>query len=588
MTFKTDPAHCPSNTNGIWAAVLIEELWRLGVRHCCIAPGSRSAPLAFAMAQHDGMTRHVHFDERGLGFFALGLAKAIREPVALITTSGTAVANLYPAIIEAHQSGVPLIVLSADRPPELIDCGANQAIEQPGIFGTYTGARLDLPAADRSISLRWLLASIDQAYARSCAQGLPLHINCMFREPLYPHQMEETVVISNDVYLASIEQWATAQKPYTEYFVPSLTTLPGAEQWHNFADGKGLIVVGRVSPDTDVQVIVELSARLGWPLIVDIQSQLHGHPAAVRHVDLLLASATGERLFRQADRILQLGGYLTSKRLDQFIGRQDWQAYWMVDPAPGRVDTGQRQSVRLIGDIDTICSQLQRSAVEVLPNHREWVVSFQELGEKVGKALLRPLPTRLDEQWLGASLSELLPPNCSLFPGNSLPIRMVDMFSTGHLSRVYGNRGVSGIDGLIATASGCAVGNQGPIVLLIGDISFLHDLNSLQLAAQSKTPLVIVLVNNDGGGIFYVTTSGCADDAKQVTHDYFVTPHGLTAQHAAALFGIAYSAPVSVDEFSRQFHKACTTAGCTIIEVITPSGEGAERIRQAVNRVKAL
>lgn len=195
----------------------------------------------------------------------------------------------------------------------------------------------------------------------------------------------------------------------------------------------------------------------------------------------------------------------------------------MLDPAPRRIDTGQRQSVRLIGDVNTVCHQLLINSEEIQAD-REWIVPFMEHAEKLAEVLQRNLLTRLDEQWLGASLGALLPSESSLFLGSSLPIRVVDIFSTKHLPRVYASRGVSGIDGLIATAAGCAAGNQGVMVLLIGDIAFLHDLNSLKLAAQCKTPLVIVLVNNDGGGIFHVTTKGADSAAAQVISDYFVTP----------------------------------------------------------------
>ena len=583
MTLTTDPLQFASTINGIWSAALIEELWRLGVRHCCIAPGSRSAPLAFALAAHDGMARHIHFDERGLGFFALGIAKATGEPVAVMTTSGTAVANLYPAVVEAHQSGIPLIVISADRPPELIDCGANQAIDQLGIFGAYTGARLDLPTPEHTISLRWLLGSIDQAFARSCVRGLPLHINCMFREPLYPHQHDG--MADKNAYWSAVAPWQDSDKPYTDYLLPTLPQLPDARQWQHFIEGSGLIVVGRVPVGIDVTAIVTLAERLGWPLLTDVQSQLHGHPAAVAHAELLLASETGEKLYRQADNLLQIGGYLTAKRLDQFIASHHWQAYWMIDPAPRRVDTAQRQNVRLIGDIEVICQQL----LSISENLKPWQGlsdAFHHQAEQVTRQLQEPV--QLNEQWLGASLAKLLPPESSLFLGNSLPIRMVQMFCAEHLPRVFASRGASGIDGLIATAAGCAMGDQQPMVLLIGDISFFHDLNSLQLARQSKNPLVIVLVNNDGGGIFHLTTKGCRGDALQVANDYFVTPHGLNARHAAALFGIDYYAPESVDEFTTQFNQAFTRGGCTLIEVITPSGQGAACIEQAVNRVKTL
>ncbi len=582
MTLPTDSLQFSSTINGIWSAALIEELWRLGVRHCCLAPGSRSAPLAFALAAHHGMTRHIHFDERGLGFFALGIAKATNEPVAIVTTSGTAVANLYPAVVEAHQSGVPLVVISADRPPELIDCGANQAIDQLGIFGAYTGARLDLPPPEQTISLRWLLSSIDQAFAR--AHGLPLHINCMFREPLYPHQSDG--IGDKDVYWSATGQWQDSGKPYTEYVLPTLPQLPEVRQWQGFAEGRGLIVVGRVPFGSDVMAIVALAEHLGWPLLADVQSQLHGHPAAVVHAELLLASDTGEALYRQADHLLQIGGYLTSKRLDQFITSHHWQDYWMIDPAPRRVDTAQRQHVRLVGDIGAICQRLL-PACEHLKPQQEWPDAFHHQARMIRQHLGRK-PVQLDEQWLGASLAELLPAKCSVFLGNSLPIRMVQMFSVGHLPRVFANRGASGIDGLIATAAGCATGDQQPMVLLIGDVSFFHDLNSLQLARQNKKPLVIVLVNNDGGGIFHITTKGCRGDALRVANDYFVTPHGLNAEHAAALFGIDYCAPQSVKEFTAQFNRAFIRGGCTLIEVITPSGQGAACIEQAVNGVKVL
>lgn len=582
MTLTTNSLQFSSTINGIWSAALIEELWRLGVRHCCLAPGSRSAPLAFALAVHDSMSRHIHFDERGLGFFALGIAKATGEPVAVITTSGTAVANLYPAVVEAHQSGVPLIIISADRPPELINCGANQAIDQLGIFGAYTGARLDLPVPEPAISLCWLLSSVDQAFAR--ARGLPLHINCMFREPLYPHQPDG--MRDKDVYWSATGQWQGSDKPYTEYVLPTRPQLPDVRQWQGFAEGRGLIVVGRVPFGTDVMAIVALAERLGWPLLTDVQSQLHGHPAAVAHAELLLASETGEKLYHQADHLLQIGGYLTSKRLDQLISSRHWQAYWMIDPASRRVDTALRQNVRLIGDIGAICQKLL-NACEHLKPQPEWSDAFHHQAQVI-RQLQSQKPAQLDEQWLGASLAELLPAKCGVFLGNSLPIRMVQMFSDGHLSRVFANRGASGIDGLIATAAGCAKGDQQPMVLLIGDVSFFHDLNSLQLARQNKKPLVIVLVNNDGGGIFHITTKGCCDDALQVANDYFVTPHGLNAEHAAALFGIDYCAPQSVKEFTAQFNQAFIRGGCTLIEVITPSGQGAACIEQAVNGVKAL
>ncbi len=575
MALKFDDLH----VNGIWSAILIEELWRLGVRHCCIAPGSRSAPLTFAVAEHERMNVHVHFDERGLGFFALGLAKVTNTPVAVITTSGTAVANLLPAVIEAYQSGTALVLLTADRPVEAIDCGANQTIEQPGIFGDYIGARVHLPTAERTISLRWLLTGIDQAFARS--GGLPLHINCMFREPLYPHKPD--IEMMNDVYLSPIHHWLTQEKPYTQYNLPTQTPLPDATAWHQFTHGKGLLVVGKIPVGSDVNTIVLLAQRLGWPLLVDVQSQLHGHDAALKHADLLLASPSGIRLLEQADRILQLGGYLTSKRLDEFIRQNNWNEYWMIDPTPRRVDTAHQQTVRLVATIDKTCQWLHQRCQSSPKLWSAWAGKVQRLAGRITVSSTE----QLSEQWLGSHIGRLMPQGSGLFLGNSLPIRMVNLFSTHHLPRVYANRGVSGIDGLIATAAGCATGSRKALVLLLGDLSFFHDLNSMQLAKQSQTPLVVILINNDGGGIFYLTSKNCHANAQTI-RNCFITPHGLRAEHGAALFGVRYAAPESARAFVSEFKAACAHPGCTVIEVQTPTGQGAKSIEQAIAAAEAI
>ena len=304
------------NLNSLWSALLLEELWRLGVEHICIAPGSRSAPLTLAAAVHPSLQQHVHFDERGLAFYALGLAKSSGKPVAVITTSGTAVPNLYPAIVEARQSGVPLVIITADRPPELIDCGANQAIEQQDIFSGYPGATIRLPTPSLDIPANWLLTSIDQAYARSCRQGLPLHINCMFREPLYPGKKDEDY----SLYLAETTRWIESGSPHTEYELQGDGSLNASPvSWAEFMSGKGLVVVGRLRTSDDINAVLALAQRLSWPVLADIQSQLHGHPAVIPHSDLFLASRSGRALMCQADRVFQVGGHLISKRLDHFL-----------------------------------------------------------------------------------------------------------------------------------------------------------------------------------------------------------------------------------------------------------------------------
>ena len=574
MTFKTDY----SNLNGLWSALLIEELSRLGVQHFCIAPGSRSAPLTLALAERQDITRHVHFDERGLAFFALGLVKASGQPVAVVTTSGTAVANLYPAMIEARQSGVPLIMMTADRPPELIDCGANQAIEQHGIYANYPGASLDLPAPDQAIPANWVLSSIDQAFARSCQQRLPLHINCPFREPLYPDGQQ----VDYCEYLQGVSRWLDSEKVYTAYQLPELGSQPTLDSWQVFIEGKGLIIAGRIDSQADAEAVAQLARTLGWPLIADIQSQLHGHPDTVKTIDLLLASESGQALIQQADRVLLVGGYLVSKRLDQFLGVHSWQHYIMLGQEARRIDTANQQTCRIVGSISEFCYRL----AEISGDSFSWGSELYPRADALQQQLIKTIETDgLTERWLCANLAQQLPDNALLFVGNSLPIRMVDMFSISKLPTVFANRGASGIDGLLATAAGCCAARQQPTVLLVGDVSFLHDLNSLQLLKQVQAPMVIILINNDGGGIFNLLPMEHAADQRS---EYFVTPHGLNARYGAAMFDVDYAAPRSQQAFIEVLQRASSISAGTIIEAKACPGQGAESIRDLVKQVQAL
>ncbi|WP_263078426.1 2-succinyl-5-enolpyruvyl-6-hydroxy-3-cyclohexene-1-carboxylic-acid synthase [Endozoicomonas sp. Mp262] len=575
------------NLNTLWSSLILEELWRLGIRDCCIAPGSRSAPLTLAAASHAGVRKHIHFDERGLGFFALGIARQSRRPVAIITTSGTAVANLYPAIIEARQSGVPLVVITADRPPELIDCGANQAIDQQAIYGRYPGAVLELPTPAKELPLSWVLTSLDQAFARSCQQKLPLHINCMFREPLYPKGNTQDY---SDL-MESCSRWLPSNRPYTVYPLPSEGVIRGDSSFlQEFVQGQGILVVGRVDPGIDSEVILSLARALGWPILADVQSQLHGHPATLPHVDLILASEKGKTLMAKADRVLQVGSHFVSKRLTRLVER-NWHYYVMLGEGNRRLDTGHCQTHRLPGAIDTSCESLTRQVIcmkgEIKASCNDWADALSDLGLTIAESVRTQVgnDTELTESWIGANLGHFLPDDCGLFLGNSLPVRLVDIFSTAHTGHVFTNRGASGIDGVLASAAGCAVARKGPLALLIGDLSFLHDLNSLALAKKSGHPMVIILLNNDGGGIFsMLPLSGVAEQAET----YFQTPHGLDARGAATMFGISYSAPTSCPQFRDQLNAAFRQPGCSIIEVKTAPGQAAAHIGQVVKAVEAI
>ncbi|MDP0562418.1 MAG: 2-succinyl-5-enolpyruvyl-6-hydroxy-3-cyclohexene-1-carboxylic-acid synthase [Candidatus Endonucleobacter sp. (ex Gigantidas childressi)] len=578
-----------SNLNFLWSSIILEELWRLGVRECCIAPGSRSAPLTLAAATHKGLVKHIHFDERGLAFFALGLAKKSCRPVVVITTSGTAVANLYPAIIEARQSGVPLIVITADRPTELIDCGANQAIEQQGIYADYPGASLYFPPPEEKIPISWVLTSVDQAFARSCHLGLPMHINCMFRESLYPSfDMKDYTYL-----LACNSHWLRSGQPYTVYcYQTDNAVVEDHHFWKQVLVGKGMIVVGRIGANVSVEDVVGLADTLNWPIFADIQSNLHGHPAVIGYVDLLLASETGKQLTADLDQVLQIGGHFISKRLTDFLAQGNWKNYVMLSDECRRIDMGYRQTHHYVGAVDSICCSLKKLFIAEFKDDCNRVERHEKLLQLKGQSscIWSLMATQFDdnkltEGWVAANLGSLLPADCGLFIGNSLPVRLLDTFSNSPIRNVYTNRGASGIDGLVATASGCAMVSEKYFVAIIGDISFLHDLNSLALSRQVKSPFIIIVLNNDGGGIFNLLP---LDNIAEEAEVYFQTPHGLNALNAAAMFGIDYHAPTCQSQFKEFLVEALNNKCCTVIEVNTTPGEAARQLGLAVQGVEGL
>ncbi len=325
--------------NRRWAAVILEALTRHGVQHICIAPGSRSTPLTLAAAENRAFIHHTHFDERGLGHLALGLAKASRQPVAVIVTSGTATANLYPALIEAGLTGEKLILLTADRPPELIDCGANQAIRQPGMFASHPAQTISLPRPSQDIPARWLVSTIDQALGALHAGGV--HINCPFAEPLYG-DMDETGV----EWQQQLGNWWQSDKPWLRQALQ----LESEKQrdWFFWRQKRGVVVAGRMSA-AEGKKVAEWAQTLGWPLIGDVLSQT-GQPLPC--ADLWLGNGKAVSELAQAQIVVQLGSSLTGKRVLQWQATCEPDEYWLVDNLPGRLDPAQHRGRRLLSSVE--------------------------------------------------------------------------------------------------------------------------------------------------------------------------------------------------------------------------------------------
>ncbi|KFZ37621.1 2-succinyl-5-enolpyruvyl-6-hydroxy-3-cyclohexene-1-carboxylate synthase [Shewanella mangrovi] len=558
--------------NLLWGAIILEELARLGVQHVCMAPGSRSTPLTLAASQQQKLKQHLHFDERGLAFYALGLAKASRAPVAIITTSGTAVANLYPAVVEAWLTNVPLIVLSGDRPPELIGCGANQAILQPAIFANYA-KRCDLPTPDTSIPAKVLLSSIDEAVSN--LDG-PLHINCMYREPLYPQNLfkplQDPLPLELQLYRDALQPWLEHSRPYSEYSVAQFAHLPSKDVLSRLVHGKGVIIAATLDGDEQPELLVKLANKLGWPLLTDAQSQLRQHPAAIGNIDQLLQQPQAKALLQQADRVLLFGGRLLSKRLISYLAEQQWHSYWQVLPRQQRLDPSHSSKQVLLAELSQIASlDWPRSSAA------HWALPLVTQNEALNQLFTQQIDqSSFGEAQVVRQIARTRPGAQQLFIGNSLPVRLYDMFAplTSAPAITYTNRGASGIDGLIATSCGVAAHQGKATTLIIGDVSALHDLNSLALARQAKAPLVIVILNNDGGSIFNILP--VPDDS--VREQYYRLGHGLEFGYGSAMFGLPYNQVDDLTGFIDAYEDALDYNGASVIEVKVAPHQSSEQI----------
>ncbi|MEM6645523.1 MAG: 2-succinyl-5-enolpyruvyl-6-hydroxy-3-cyclohexene-1-carboxylic-acid synthase, partial [Bacteroidota bacterium] len=556
------------NANNVWARLLIDELVRCGVTMFFVAPGSRSTPLTVAVAQHPEARVIVHFDERGTAFAALGYGRATRQPAAWITTSGTALANGYPAVIEASVSGVPMILLTADRPPELRDTGANQTIDQPGIYGSYVRWQFDMPAPSADVPAAFVLTTVDQAVHRAKRQGGgPVHLNAMFREPLAPADDG----FDAEAYVEPLGAWRDHRKPYTQYSTPRVglgsSEVEALEATLSQAE-RGLVVLGELTTREEAEAAVRWAEHLGWPVCADVLSQARGLQGAtlIVHHDILLA----HRAFADAhapDVVVHFGRRATSKRLLQFLERTRPPYIW-VKPPPNRLDPRHQTAWQIEADIATFCEQVQpTSAVG-----RAWTMSWVDAAERAAKQSKAHLhaANHLTEPAVAEAIAQHIDPTHGLYLAASMPVRDVELVGGAvDAALVVANRGASGIDGTVASAVGLAVGLERPVTLLIGDLALLHDLNSLALARHSPHPVTIVVINNDGGGIFSFLPIAQHDD---VFEPYFGTPHGLDFAHAAAQFGLAYHRPTTVEAFTAAYCEGMATEN-TLIEVQTDRDE---------------
>jgi 2-succinyl-5-enolpyruvyl-6-hydroxy-3-cyclohexene-1-carboxylate synthase len=585
--------------NQLWGYLIVEELVRNGVNYFVISPGSRSTPLTLAAAQHSQAQKTICIDERGAAFHAVGYARATGEPAVLICSSGTAAANYLPAVIEAATDGIPLIILSADRPPELRQTGANQTIEQVDLYSSYPVWKFDLPCPTAEISPNVVLTTIDLAVFRSRrSSGGVVQLNCMFREPLAPTGAQIELP-------ASLAQWEQSQAPYTSY-ARSLT-IPAASEIRSLfktivRTQKGVLVVGQLKSADESIAVAELAARLNWVVFADLQSGLRLSdelPNLVHYFDRLLLTTAAVEL-EQIETVIQIGTRIVSKSWLQWLERHPPTNYVVITNDAERHDPSHLVSLRLESEIIYLCDRLSQQLPELTPSI--WVQKLAEVSDNIGVSVDKFLKTQVDlnEISIVRSISAIVPSGNGLWVANSMPIRDLDMYGNppppagtpvlercstwgnpktalsapgrgiNQMVRVGANRGTSGIEGAIAAATGFAVGLQASVTAIVGDLSTLYDLNSLALLGQNTYPVIVIIINNDGGGIFSFLPIAKSTDLFE---PYFGTPHGLDFANAAVMFGLDYYHPQHHAELIKNYTQALANGRSSIIEVTTDRSE---------------
>ena len=540
--------------NRLWAALAVDTCVARGADHFFLAPGSRCTPLTLAAAQHAGAQTTQHFDERGLAFAALGFARASGKPAVFICTSGTAVANAFPAVVEAYSDRVPMLFLTADRPPELRDAGANQTIDQQKILGQYVRWYFDMPCPTSEIDPSFVRSQFDFAIHQS-ATG-PVHINCMFREPF--GMSDEPLDLS---------AYPLRETAVTRRAEPHEIVVRG---------GDALVVVGGCQRE-EACAAADLATRHGIPLLGDVTSGLRTFC-----YDLALAHFSAPRAARlpSPTTVVHVGGRIVSKSWLRFIEQNPPEHLIHITNTDQRIDPTHTQAERIVGPIAATCRAMKLAQPASAEFRAAWHTADKRCRDIVTEVLSRA--SQLSEPAIACVLSERTPSHHGLFLGNSMPIRDMDRYGFWPAERnitVGANRGASGIDGLVASAVGFAKGIQMPTTLFIGDLSSLHDLNSLALLAQARPPVIIVIVNNHGGGIFDLLPV-----ARQSEHfeRYFATPHDFVFEGAAEMFHLTYQRPRDLDAFRTAYELAIDRQSSTIIELIT-SRETNQRLRRRIS-----
>lgn len=543
---------------------LIDELALGGVRHACVSPGSRSTPLALAVARHPGIEMSIHLDERSSGFFAQGLARAMRRPVVVLCTSGTAAAELFPAVVEASQSRVPLLVLTADRPPSLRGSGANQTIDQVELFGRYARAFLEPPVpAVLEHPQEWRRAGHAAMGSTAGATPGPVHVNCPFDEPLVPEG-------------EPVPPGVPIGRPPSEGSEPS-PSVAEVERVRAACSGRrGVIVAGGAW--TPPGATAFLADRLGWPTLAEPTSDIRRPGLSLAAGQPLVGAAWADA--HRPDVVLQVGATPTTRSTQRFVARADRLV--VVDAHHLDPDPGRRADERVRTDPDRLAEMLGDGPLEPAPDGwlDEWRLADTAARRVLDEMLDRnEKPTQLQ---IARDVAAAIPSGGTLFAGNSMPIRDLDhAMAPRDGLQVLANRGASGIDGLVSTALGisCAgprPSGPGPTVALIGDLSLLHDAGAVLWNARRGFDLTIVVPNNGGGQIF---ASLAQRDLPELV-ELFTTPADVDLEELCAAAGARHARVEEAWALGPALEHAMSRGGFHVVEVIVDPGR--DRIQRTL------
>jgi 2-succinyl-5-enolpyruvyl-6-hydroxy-3-cyclohexene-1-carboxylate synthase len=557
-----------------WA--LVDELTRGGMTHACLSPGSRSTALALALERHPSVQTHVHLDERSSAFYALGIAKATGRPVGVATTSGTAAAELLPAIVEASQSRMPLVLLTADRPPRLRGTGANQTIDQVGLFGKYVRAELEppLPATPEHED-SWRDAGRS---AIRTAAGLPIgpvHLNCPFDEPLVPTEP----LASKDANRVDIR----GQKPWADLVGPD-----DVERAARAVSGaRGLVVAGGRSWD-DLRPVLDLAGSLEWPVVAEPTSLVRVPERSLGAGQHLLGCAAWLDDHRP-DVVLHVGAYPTNRGTQHLVAAAptllvvdvhhlepdpDGRASWRLRAQPqdlakallGRPFAREGEPILFAHTGEDPPRAEELEARRIAPAPFGWLAEWQGADDRARATIDRTIDA-WDEPFEGRvarDVAAAVPDGGVLVAGSSMPIRDLDAFMAPRDGlRVLANRGASGIDGFVSTALGVAAAGA-PTVALCGDLTFLHDVGALFWNARRGLDLVLVVVNNDGGTIFGYLPQRDLPEFERL----FRTPHGLDFAAMCVAAGVGHTRVEHANDLTPAIQDAASAGGIRVVEVV--------------------